>query len=216
MKNLKPIEKQSTSKRVLMSLKEAIFTKKLLPGERITLNELASQLNVSITPVREALLILEQEQLVKITPHKETIILGIDEKYIHDYYSLRAVLEGFMVHQICVSNIDLEPIEKIYKEMEVIIETKDFAKYKQSNMDFHFAIWTAADNRFIDNILNPLWVNNSISVSSTTESNALQSFQEHKILMEAMRQRDAEKARTAMYEHIIRSMKDILTHFTTE
>ena len=79
---------------VFEALKDAILTQKLHPGERLLESELADELGVSRTPVREAIRKLEQEGLVVMIPRKGAYVDGISLKDIHEVYEIRAALEA--------------------------------------------------------------------------------------------------------------------------
>lgn len=213
MANTRRIKKESTSQMVLKAIKEDIFTKRLLPGQKITLGELAEQFGVSITPVREALLALEKEHLVKTTPYKETVVMGLDEKYIEDSYQIRGALEGFTVYEVCREQKDLSEVEERYQVMEQVMREERYGDYSAANRGFHEAIWRASDNMFVCDMLMPLWINNSTAVIKDVKSNAEVSFQEHTELMQLLRARDAQGARACMEHHISRSKEDFKRHF---
>ena len=213
MSYLEPIKSQSTTQKVLLTLREAIYTQKLKAGQRIAQNELAKQLNVSITPVREALMTLENEQLVKIEPHKETIILGVTQKYIQDYYQARSVLESYLVADICNRKLDLALIEEAFKDMEDIIDKREFHKYGDANIAFHRAIQVTADNHFIANLLSQIHISKSNARDDSLEKYDLQSFKEHQAIMKYLRLYDAKNASKEMGNHLLRSMNDMLTYF---
>lgn len=216
MNILQPIKTQSTTQRVLLALREAIYTKKLLPGQRITQNDLARQLNVSITPIREALMTLEMEQLVKIEPHKETIILGVNEKYIRDYYHTRTVLEGYLSELVARPGTDISPIEAAYQRMEEVVHSGQYDSYGAANADFHQAIYHVAGNLFISNLLSQISISQSAAKTSSSRNYVLQSFQEHARIMDCIRVHDPEHAAEEMKAHLLRSMSDILTYFSED
>ena len=77
MIGLKPIKIPSAKERVASELRKAILSKQLKEGENLTLENVAQQLNVSITPVREAFQILAHDGLIKLRPNKGAIVLGL-------------------------------------------------------------------------------------------------------------------------------------------
>ena len=79
---------------VYQTLRRAILTNLLKPGERLMELKLAAELGVSRTPVREALRQLELEGLVSIVPNKGAYVIGITEKDMKDIYAARSLLEG--------------------------------------------------------------------------------------------------------------------------
>ena len=213
MEELQPVETQSTTKKVLIALREAIFTGKLQPGQRITQTNLATQLNVSITPVREALMTLENEQLVKLVAHKETVILGVNRKYLEDYYNARAVLEEYLISLVCSEGVDITNIENAYKKMELIVKEKNYDAYNTANSEFHNAIHEAAGNNFISNFLSRISISKSAPKNSSLQEYIKISFNEHKRLMKYIREHDSENAVKEVHNHMMRSLEDILTYY---
>ena len=86
---------------VFNTLRDAILTGKLVPGERLMENQLAEKLGVSRTPVREALRMLELENLVELVPRKGAQVLDMSEKDIINILEVRGVLEGLATGLAC-------------------------------------------------------------------------------------------------------------------
>lgn len=107
MIGLKPIKIPSAKERVASELRKAILSKQLKEGENLTLESVAQQLNVSITPVREAFQILAHDGLIKLRPNKGAIVLGITETYIGSTIRLeaysRAHVQVLLLHLISIS-----------------------------------------------------------------------------------------------------------------
>ena len=82
---------------VFNTLRQAILTGELKPGERLMEIHLANKLGVSRTPIREAIRKLELEGLVNIIPNKGAYVTGISDKDVHDIYMIRSMLEGLCV-----------------------------------------------------------------------------------------------------------------------
>lgn len=212
MNNLNPIRLLPAREQVASALRKAILSRELKEGESITLDGISKQLGVSITPVREAFQILARDGLIKVRPNKGAIVLGISEKTIRDHYETRALLESEAAALICRKNADIEEIEQIYIQSEIALKEKNTRDYTYLNQAFHMAIWSASDNEKIKSILSEMWNGLSMGHKDTEESYALVSTAEHKLILEALKQRDEEKGRTRMYHHIIRSMENILTN----
>ena len=85
MSLLKPIVMPSAKQKVASELRKAILSRKLKEGEVLSLESIATQLNVSITPVREAFQILDWDGLIKLRQNKGAIVLGITDTYIRDH-----------------------------------------------------------------------------------------------------------------------------------
>ena len=89
---------------VYKELEKAILSGELAPGDSLVEMKLAAQMGVSRTPVREALLQLELENLVKHIPNRGAVVVGISEKDIEDIYTLRMRIEGLAVRWAAEKN----------------------------------------------------------------------------------------------------------------
>ena len=210
MDALPHIKAESTTHRVLTVLREAILSRKLLPGQRIAQRDLAAQLGVSITPVREALFSLQNEQLIRIEPHKETIILGVTEKYIRDYFETRDVLECHLVRQVCRPGTDTAAIEEAFARLEEIVAAGRFEEFEAANIAFHKSIYQVAGNQCILNLLAQIGILKSLSAIRDLPSYAKTSQEEHRAVMKYIRLHEPEAAAEQMHAQLVRSMNSVL------
>ena len=93
MNGLKPIKMPSAKEKVAAELRKAILSRQMKEGEVLSLESVATQLNVSAMPVREAFQILARDGLIQLRKNKGAVVLGITETYIKEHYQLRAILE---------------------------------------------------------------------------------------------------------------------------
>lgn len=213
MKGLNRIELLPAREQVASALRKAILTRELNEGDAITLEGIASQLGLSSTPVREAFQILSHDGLIKLRPNKGAIILGVNKKTIHDHYETRAILESEAAAMACRSGKDLSHIIDSFQEAEEALTKNNFNDYSDYNQAFHMAIWTASGNEKIKSLLSSLWNGLSIGHNVSKETYAHVSINEHREILKALTSHDEEQAKKLMQAHIIRSMKNVLTHF---
>ncbi|MBP9483406.1 MAG: GntR family transcriptional regulator [Negativicutes bacterium] len=213
MNNLKPIQFLPARERVASALRKAILSKELKEGEEISLEGIASQLGVSITPVREAFQILNSEGLVKLRPNRGAKVCGINKKNIQDHFEMRAILESEAAAKVCQSGVDLSDILEAYNKAVEASKDNNAKEYTNYNQAFHVAIWNSAGNEKIKSVLSNMWSGLSMAVQVSEEEYAKLSMVEHEELMAALVNRDTRKARKLMRDHILRSMNDILTRF---
>jgi len=214
MNSLKPIKLLPTRERVASALRKAIFTKELSEGTTITLDEIASQLEVSNTPVREAFQILCREGLITQRPNKVAEVLGISRKFIQDHYETRAILESICAGAVCRNGGDIGDIENVHERSKEILAAGDVAGYSNCNQALHFAIWEAAGNHKMKSMLADLWNGFSLGHLVTEEDYAKVSIVEHAEIVGAIVSRNEQLAKELMYAHLIRSMNDVLTNFS--
>ena len=200
MTGLKPIVMPSAKQKVAAELRKAILSRKMKEGEVLSLESIAKQLNVSITPVREAFQILNRDGLIKLRQNKGAIVLGVTDKYIRDHYQLRAILESSCARLACENEADLADLRAIQEDAQRIIEGKTYYQYADNNHAFHSEIWHMSGNEKMEHMVSELW-------------NARISHKEHAAILSAMEARDEDEAYAAMYAHIMRSRDDMLTYY---
>lgn len=213
MSLLKPIVMPSAKQKVASELRKAILSRKMKEGEVLSLESIATQLNVSITPVREAFQILDRDGLIKLRQNKGAIVLGITDTYIRDHYQLRAILESSCAQLACENEADLGNLEDILKDAQRMIEAKEYAGYADNNRAFHSEIWHMSGNQKMENMVSELWNGLSMGNMVTEEEYAKTSYKEHEQIFQALKKRDRQASYDAMYAHIMRSRDDMLTYY---
>ena len=200
MNGLKPIKIPSAKEKVASELRKAILSRKMKEGEILSLDSVATQLNVSITPVREAFQILARDGLIKLRQNKGAIVLGITDTYIREHYQLRAILESACAGLAAEEGVDISGIRDSYEESKAALENGDYSQYASQNREFHSEIWAAAGNKKMENMI-------------AEQEYAKISIEEHGRIMDAIAAGDGERAKKEMYAHIMRSRDDMLTYY---
>ena len=154
---LNPIQMLPARDRVAAALREAILSHQFAEGEELTLKDTAAQLGVSSTPIREAFQMLAREGLIELRPNRGAIVLGMNEKRLRDHYETRAALERAAVVLVCRKKADIGPIKLAYVQAASALAQNDSEGYSAQNQAFHMAIWTAADNDAMKELLSSLW-----------------------------------------------------------
>ncbi len=143
---------------VFHTLREAILKGELKPGERLMELQLASKLGVSRTPIREAIPILELEGLAVTAPSKGAEVAKMTEKDMEDVLQIRKALDELAVGLAC-ENMGEEELAKLSVALENFEESTRSGNVKriaQADVEFHDAIYQAADNPKLVNMLNNL------------------------------------------------------------
>lgn len=213
MNGLKPIKIPSAKEKVASELRKAILSRKMKEGEILSLDSVATQLNVSITPVREAFQILARDGLIKLRQNKGAIVLGITDTYIREHYQLRAILESACAGLAAEEGVDISGIRDSYEESKAALGKGDYSQYASQNREFHSEIWAAAGNKKMENMIAELWNGLSMGSMVTEEEYAGISIKEHEAIYEAIKAHDVQLAQRRMYEHIMRSRDDMLTYY---
>ncbi|WP_071143314.1 GntR family transcriptional regulator [Acidaminococcus timonensis] len=211
--NVGKIHMLPAREQVASYLRKAILRREIPEGSILTLEETARHMGVSTTPVREALQLLASQGLVKLRPNKGAVVQGMDEKAIRDHFAVRTLLEGEAAALAARPGSDLTEVEKVFQAMRQCLLDHRYTDYKHYNESFHMALWDAADNPKLAQILGSLWNGLSLGFLMTETDYAKISYFEHQQLMEALRAHDPQKARQLMHEHMHRSMENLLTNY---
>ena len=213
MNGLKPIKMPSAKEKVAAELRKAILSRQMQEGEVLSLDSVATQLNVSAMPVREAFQILARDGLIQLRKNKGAIVLGITETYIKEHYQLRAILESSAAALAADPEADISEIESVYEEAAEALLEGNLRQYTDLNRAFHSEIWTAAGNQKMKNMISELWNGLSMGSMVSEEDYAKVSIKEHERIWRAIKAHDQKEAQKAMYDHIMRSRDDMLTYY---
>ena len=123
---------KSLEKTIYDALKEGIFSGRFQPGERLVESTLAAQLNVSRTPMREAIKRLEAEKLVEIVPNKGATVVKVSPDDIEEMYEIVGILEGYAC-SLAISRIESQHIERL-KEFHRKLQAGAFHKSRSNNI----------------------------------------------------------------------------------
>lgn len=191
---------------VFETLRGAILDGTLKPGERLMEVQLAEDMGVSRTPVREAIRKLELEGLVLMIPRKGAYVSGLSSKDIADVFEVRASLEALAAGLAAerIGEEELEALKRFMVEVTVNAEAGDLEKVIQSDTDFHEQIYRASRNNRLVQIINNLrdQIQRFRSASLAHPGRIEETLQEHKLLLEAIAERDIVTARRLAQEHI--------------
>ncbi len=139
-------------------IKGRITAGDLLPGQRIVVNRLGHEIGTSAIPVREALLRLEAEGLVTLTPHIGAVVSLITGETIKRTLESMAVLEGYATRLALprASEI-LDALKHDDAMMAAALEAEDWEAFSAGNRKFHFTIYGVCDNDILTNSIQSLW-----------------------------------------------------------
>jgi DNA-binding GntR family transcriptional regulator len=142
---------QSAKMRVFCTLREWIIYGTLKPGERLVDQEISDYFEVSRTPVREAIQMLEAQKLVVIFPNKATVVSEIDMTNLEKWYLPLAHLHALAAELACRSITDeqLEELRKIDKQIMIYVKQGDVINTLREDVRFHNTILTLVDIEFI-------------------------------------------------------------------
>jgi len=191
---------------VLDAIREAIINGTLQPRERLMEIQLAEELGVSRTPVREALRNLELEGFVVMVPRKGAYVADLSIKDIVDVFEIRAALEGLAAGLAAerITEEELEEMERLLVEKGEAIKDQDFNRLIEVDTKFHESIYKASRNERLSNIISNLreQIQRFRSMSLMYPGRMRQSLDEHRAIVEAIESRDTQLSRQLAQEHI--------------
>ncbi|WP_458861857.1 GntR family transcriptional regulator [Acidaminobacterium chupaoyuni] len=192
-------------KHVYKEIEKAILDGVFAPGDALTEVKLSNELGVSRTPVREALMQLELEGLVKTVPNKGAVVVGVTSKDIDDIYNIRMRIEGLATRG-AAENIDedeLEMLKQVVELQEFFVTKEDFLQVWQLDNRFHELIYDSCGSRPLKQILSLF--HNYIQKAreySVKSGRAAASTAEHRAILDAITAHDLDTAEAAMVLHV--------------
>ena len=191
---------------VFEALREAIIDGRLRPGERLMEIQLAEELGVSRTPIREAIRKLELEGFVVMVPRKGAYVADISTKDIIDVFEIRAALEGLAAQLAAerATDEELEEMERMLVEIGEAIEARDVDRLVETDTRFHEVLFRASRNERLCQLISLLREQiQRFRIRTLSHPARMRvALEEHRSLVEALAQRDPELARRVAQEHI--------------
>jgi len=207
------------SELALRVLRARIRSGELRPGGRIQVDELARELGMSQTPIREALRLLQADRLVNYEPHRGAIIRELDAETISEIFRLRCLLEPLAVRLAVPKLTDgaLEYIEERHGEFTASAISQAAPRVAELNQAWHWAVYNASGSVFLMDFIRRLWDafpwrTVRLLPGASSEASAAQ----HEGVMAAIRAAKADDASRSMLAHIERTEHALLERLTPE
>ncbi len=199
-------DKQSLTTKVYNHIRDGILDGTYPIGGYLVETRLAGEMDVSRTPVREALKQLELEGLVDSIPNRGMRVQGITDGDLDDIHTIRLLLEG-QAAWWAAQRIDQEHLDRlaeILELMELYTRRNDVSQLAKLDSAFHDVIYDAARSRMLKHVLTSLHQNarRGRRSSLTAPSRPHYSFQEHQAIFRALEKHCPEEAKAAMEQHI--------------
>ena len=206
-------DRYSLRHKIFERLEEKILNGEYKPGDYMVETKVSMQYNVSRTPVREAFRQLEREDLVKIVPNKGAMVLGVTPEDIEDIYNIRIVIERLAVRW-AIDKITPEEIEQLKQQVELsefYTDKNNISQLQELDSGFHKIIYDACKSRPLKNVLTYFHhhVKRARRNSFQTPGRAKEALREHREILQAIIDKNSEKAEDLMCTHI-RNVKNNL------
>ena len=213
----------SLSKLVKGDVLGLILSGVLVPGQRINEPDVATRLQVSRVPVREALRELESQGLVVARKHAGVFVRQLEPDEIRDLYQMRGLLDGFAGR--CAARLPterraalLQVLDASVSAMRAAASQHDVQRYYAENLHFHWAIVEAAGNRQLSDtylgIVQKLHLSRLKNLSQ--DLGIPVSLAEHVDIVQVLRNADASRCETMMAQHVGDAYARLLAHKTSQ
>lgn len=180
-------------------------------GEKIKENQIATELRVSRTPIREAFKILENEGLIDYVPNRGCFAKGFTKQDVEDIYAVREALEALALNWAVdrINEKEIAALEEQCDLMEFYTKKKDRKKVLEMNSSFHDIIYASARSRFLAQVLRSYkeYIDKTRKSIFYEQSYLESILVEHRAILDAIKDRDKERAAAAMTKHLMSSQK---------
>ncbi|MBR1476528.1 MAG: GntR family transcriptional regulator [Lachnospiraceae bacterium] len=199
---------------VFNTLRKAILTGDLKPGERLMEIHLADKLGVSRTPIREAIRKLELEGLVVMIPRRGAQVAEITEKSMSDVLEIRRAVDALCAELACerITDEELKRLNSARLDFEKAVEGKDVTVIAQADVSFHNIIVQATGNQrlvqLVENLSEQMYRYRFEYIKDFSGHPAI--IKEHAAICEALKKRDKLAAAESCRVHIDNQKKSII------
>jgi DNA-binding GntR family transcriptional regulator len=191
---------------VAYRLRELLVEGSIAPGAKLNERELAERLNISRTPLREAIKMLAAEGLVELLPNRGAVAVSLSEQDVLDTFEVMAGLEGLSGELAAqrITDAELAEIKALHYEMLAAHTRRDLSAYYRLNAQIHKAINQAAKNPVLQSTYT--LVNARLQAlrfrSNQDEAKWKNAVKEHEQMISALSQRDGTALRAVLVQHL--------------
>lgn len=197
-------------------IRQAIFEGKFQPGDRLKEEQLARDLGISRTPIREALLVLQTEGLVGAMPNRGSVVREFSASAIGDLYDIRSVLEAHAAHRAAkqATSQTVAQLEASNKRFSILLRRGDIFAMVEENVVFHRIVIDSAESPTLSSLLQsvtrlPL-IYRAYSWYSEKEKRDARRY--HREITSAMRAHAPSRAERLMRAHILEARSVLIRH----
>jgi DNA-binding GntR family transcriptional regulator len=196
-----------------LTLRSAIEEGRFRPGERLTLTRLVDELEMSPTPIREAIRLLQAEGLLEHEPHHGVVVAEYSPEKAEEIYRLRGVLEP-LATELAVERATPEQVAAIRRLHDALVEAVregNRTDVAELNADWHRELYAASGSRYLQEFIGRLWTAIPVRAIWLTRR-AERSIAQHEAIMAAIERGDAAAAAECMREHIVFGAESTTEH----
>lgn len=213
-------DKYSLRGRVFHKIREDILSGHYKEHEELKEVAISEEMGVSRTPVREALRQLELEGLVQIIPNKGAYVTGITPKDVEDIYMIRSLLEGLCAKWACehITNEQMDEMEENVYLAKFHAKKGHLEQLAELDNRFHDIMYEACHSKMLEHLLKDFhqYVLRVRKKTLNNASRGIASNEEHEMIMEAIKEKNGEKAEQLANRHMINAYANMLKNGLSE
>lgn len=201
-------------------IKDAIESGALNTGEPLSENRLSQEIEISRTPIREALRVLAQEGYVRIVPAKGAFVSEISLEDVKEIYDIRKLLEPFAALSAVtrVPEEEILALESDWKGIQARVaegESVPWSEVAAIDQRFHFTLIQHSTNKRVQQILSSYHaqIERFQSLSAKSLANVENTVRQHLELIACLKERDGRELSERLYDHIVKSEENVLKDY---
>jgi DNA-binding GntR family transcriptional regulator len=211
---LEPLSETLLGARAYRALWEDIVRGRIDFGAQLRPDAIAEQLDISVTPVREALHRMERDGLILKLPYRGWFVREFAEQEVRELYEMRAALESFSVGRACdrITAEELAWLRDHQTVGEAALRAGNMEAYRIYNRDLHAAITDAARNTYLSSAMGQLTLQSQMLMAKTIRlvGRPSRAIEEHREVIDLIAARKRAEAQALIERHILSALEDIL------
>lgn len=211
MVNLERLAGETARDYAFRVIKDNVVSLELKPGTLVSENEIAMELGISRTPVREAIIDLAKVSVIEILPQRGSYVALIDPKMVEESRFLRHVLDRAVIKVACerAGEDDLAELEENVHLQEFYLEKDNPSKIYELDNEFHYLIYKAADKSTIYDMRSTMMIHfDRVRTLSVAAVKDMKIVSDHRGMLEAIKAKDQEEAVRLVDKHLSRYQVD--------
>jgi len=201
------IDRTSATDAAARELRALILSRELPPGALLHQSQLAKQLGLSRTPLREALQRLSAEGLVRLDPHKGAVVARPTIAEVDEIYELQIMLEAAAARS-AAANSSIEGLARVEEALMHHYKSSDGTAWVESNITFHTSIYQLANRPLLLEIIAMLRNRAALYVNllARSDEGRARADREHQQMYEALKRKDANRLERLVRQHLQRTL----------
>ncbi len=199
------------------SIRNAIMDGRFRPGDRLVTDAIASALNVSRMPVRDAIKRLQAEGVVDVFPSKGATVATVSVDHLKEVFAVRSVIEGLAAREAAkfITPDQISDLWKLFSEMEILVRSGAARAELAKNKEFHQTLYRLSENNLLQSMAEGLAdsIDRYRLRFHRLPRRSEEVLEQHRAIIHAISSHDHEEAERLTREHIECTAKVIIAHF---